>query len=147
MWNPAAAPPLAAGPVHRPDLKAVSRELLSLVLLILAVLGFLALAGRLGRGLVRLALNAAESTHATGLAEVSERRGDITGMMETRNAAQTLRRSRRITLLSIAGCFLLIAIPPFAGVAREVYAACALLWFVPAQRIRPTVQVRTPDAP
>jgi hypothetical protein len=125
----------------------VSRELLSLILLILAVLGFLALAGRLGRALLRLALNAAESTAATGLAEVNERRGDITAMMETRNAAQTLRRSRRVTLLSAAACFLLIAIPPFAGVAREVYAACALLWFVPARGIRPTVQLRTPDAP
>jgi hypothetical protein len=125
----------------------VSRELLSLVLLILAVLGFLALAGRLGRALLRLALNAAESTHATGLAEVSERRGDITGMIETRTAAQTLRRKRRLTLLSIVACVLLIAVPPFTGVAREVYAACALLWLVPARRIRPTIQVRTPGQP
>lgn len=125
----------------------MSRELLSLVLLLLAVFGFLALAGRLGRALLRLALNAAESTAATGLVEVSERRGDITAMIETRNAAQALRRKRRLTLLTVAGCFLLIAIPPLAGVAREVYAACALLWFVPTRRIRPTVQVRTPGQP
>ncbi|HEX2207802.1 MAG TPA: hypothetical protein VHG93_08965 [Longimicrobium sp.] len=125
----------------------MSRELLSVVLLLLAVLGFVALAARLGRALVRLALNAAESTHAAGLAEVSERRGDITGMLERRTAAQTLRRNRRITLLTAGGCFLLMAIPPFAGVAREVYAACALLWFVPARRILPAVRVRTPDQP
>lgn len=125
----------------------MSRELLSLVLLVLAVLGFLALAGRLGRALVRLALNAAESTAATGLAEVSERRGDITGMMETRNAAQTLRRNRRITLLIVAACVLVMAIPPFAGVAREVYAACALLWFVPSRRIRVPVRMGTPGQP
>jgi hypothetical protein len=125
----------------------VSRELLSLVLLLLAVFGFLALAGRLGRALVRLALNAAESTAASGLAEINERRGDITAMMETRNAAQTLRRSRRITLLTVVGCALLMLVPPFLDVAREVYAACALLWFVPAQRIRPAVQVRTPGQP
>jgi hypothetical protein len=125
----------------------VSRELLSLVLLLLAVFGFLALAGRLVRALVRLALNAAESTAASGLAEINERRGDITAMMETRNAAQTLRRSRRITLLTVVGCALLMLVPPFFDVAREVYAACALLWFVPAQRIRPAVQVRTPGQP
>lgn len=125
----------------------VSRELLSLVLLLLAVLGFLALAGRLGRSLVRLALNAAESTHAAGLADVSERRGDITGMMERRTAAQALRRDRRITLLVAAGCVLLILVPPFAGVAREVYAACALLWFVPGRRIRLPAQMRTPGQP
>lgn len=125
----------------------MSSQLLSFVLLLLAVLGFLALAGRLGRALVRLALNAAESTAATGLAEVSERRGDITGMMERRTAAQTLRRDRRLTVAIAAACILTILIPPFAGVAREVYAACALLWFVPGRRIRPLVQVRTPDQP
>ncbi|HYR08550.1 MAG TPA: hypothetical protein VEQ60_12300, partial [Longimicrobium sp.] len=79
--------------------------------------------------------------------EVSERRGDITGMMETRNAAQALRRKRRLTLLAVVSCVLLIAVPPFAGVAREVYAVCALLWFVPTRRIRPTIQVRTPGQP
>lgn len=115
----------------------MSRDLLSIVLLLLAVFGFLALAGRLARALVRLALNAAESTAATGLAEVSERRGDITGMMEKRTAAQTLRRDRRVTLLIAAACALLIVIPPFAGVAREVYAACALLWLVPTRRLLP----------
>jgi hypothetical protein len=125
----------------------VSRELLSLILLLLAVFGFLALAGRLGRALVRLALNAAESTAATGLAEVSERRGDITGMMEKRTAAQTLRRNRRITLLTVIGCLLLILVPPFAGVAREVYAACAVLWLLPRPRGVLPFQVRTPHQP
>jgi hypothetical protein len=125
----------------------VSRELLSLVLFLLAVLGFLALAGRLAGSLLRLALNAAESTAATGLAEVSERRGDITGFIEKRTAAQTLRRRRRITLLVSAACFLLMAVPPFAGVAREVYAACALLWLLPSSRVLPRIAVRTPDRP
>ena len=125
----------------------MSRELLSLVLLILAVLGFLALAGRLARTLLRLALNAAESTAASGLAEVSERRGDITGMMEKRTAAQTLRRNRRITGLTAIACVLLIVVPPFAGIAREVYAACSLLWLVPARRGQLTVQVRARRQP
>jgi len=125
----------------------VSRELLSLVLLILAVLGFLALAGRLGRALFRLALNAAESTATTGLAEVSERRGDVTGMMEKRTAAQTLRRNRRITLLTAVGCLLLMIVPPFVDVAREVYAACALLWLLPPRRSRLNFQVRVGRQP
>jgi hypothetical protein len=125
----------------------VSQELLSLCLLVLAVFGFVALAGRLGRSVLRLALNAAESTAATGLAEISERRGDITGMMETRNTAQALRRKRRLTVLAVVGCLLLIIVPPFAGVAREVYALCALLWLVPARPIRPPVQVRAPEQP
>jgi hypothetical protein len=125
----------------------VSRELLSLVLLLLAVFGVLALVSRLGRELTRLALNAAEATAATGLAEVSERRGDITGLMERRAAAQTLRRNRRRTLAGVAAFLLLLAIPPFAGLAREVYAACALLWFVPARRLRPRMPVQAPEQP
>lgn len=125
----------------------MSSELLSLCLLVLAVFGFVALAGRLGRSVLRLALNAAESTAASGLAEVSERRGDITAMMETRNAAQALRRKRRLTLLTVVFCLLLIIVPPFAGVAREVYALCALLWFVPARPVRLPTQVRTPGQP
>jgi hypothetical protein len=125
----------------------VSRELLSIVLLLLAVFGFLALVLRLGRELVRLALNAAESTAATGLAEVSERRGDITGLMERQAAAQSLRRARRRTIAEVAFLFLLIAIPPFTEFTREVYAACALLWFIPARRLRPRVQVQTPGQP
>jgi hypothetical protein len=125
----------------------VTRELLSLVLLLLAVFGFLALVSRLGRELTRLALNAAEATAATGLAEVSERRGDITGLMERRAAAQTLRRNRRRTLAGVATFLLLLAIPPFAGLAREVYAACALLWFVPARRLRPRMPVQAPEQP
>ena len=125
----------------------MSRELLSLVLLLLAVFGFVALVSRLGRELVRLALNAAESTAATGLAEVSERRGDVTGLMERQAAARSLRRARRRTVAGVAVLFLLLAVPPFTSLAREVYAACALLWFVPARRLRPRVQVATPPQP
>jgi hypothetical protein len=125
----------------------VSRELLSVVLFLLAVLGVVAVVLRLGRELVRLALNAAESTAATGLAEVSERRGDITGLMERRAAADTLRRGRRLAVAQIAALLLLLAVPPFLGVAREVYAAAALLWFIPARKLRPRLPVHAPEQP
>lgn len=125
----------------------MSRELLSFVLFLLAVLGVVAVLLRLGRELVRLALNAAESTHATGLAEISERRGDITGLMERRAAAGTLRRDRRLALAQVAIFLLLLVVPPLAGLAREVYAACALLWFVPARKLRARVPVHAPEQP
>ena len=125
----------------------MSRELLSVVLFLLAVLGVVSVLLRLGRELVRLALNAAESTHATGLAEISERRGDITGLMERRAAAGTLRRDRRLALAQIVFFLLLLIVPPFAGLAREVYAACALLWFVPARKLRPRTRVHAPGQP
>ena len=123
----------------------MARDLLSLVLLVLAVFGFLALLRRLGGSLLRLGLHAAEGTAAAGLAEVSERRGDITGFMERRADAQTLRRARRRTGAAAAACALLLAVPLFAGVAREVWAACSLLWLLPGRPLRSAASVTPPE--
>jgi hypothetical protein len=112
-------------------------ELLSVVLLMLAVLGFLALMARLGRAALRLGLNAAEATAATGLAEVSQRRGDITGFMERQASGHALRRARRLNAAAALSYALLLAVPPIAGGAREVYAVAALLWLLPRRPIRP----------
>ena len=122
----------------------IRNDLLSLVLLLLAVLGVLALVVRLGRAMLRLGLNAAEATAASGLAEVSERRGDVTGFLERRAFGQTLRRARRRNLAATLAYAALIAIPPFAGVAREVYAAAALLWLLPRRPVRPPAGVTRP---
>lgn len=119
----------------------IRNELLSVVLLLLAFLGVLAIVTRLGRAMLRLGLNAAEATAASGLAEVSERRGDITGFLERRASGETLRRARRRNLAATLAYALLIAIPPFTGVAREVYAAAALLWLLPRRPVRPPVHL------
>lgn len=122
----------------------MSGELLALVLFLLAVFGVLALLGRLARSVVRLGLNAAESTAASGLAELSERRGDITGFMERQAHARGLRHARRRTVALAAVYLLLLAIPPFLGAAREVYAACALLWLLPRA---PLPRIQAPPQP
>ena len=114
----------------------IREELLSLILLVLAVFGFVALVTRLGRAALRLGLNAAETTATSGLAEVSHRRGDITGFLERRASEQSLRRARRRAAVLTLGYVLLLAVPAFAGMAREVYAACSLLWFLPRRPIR-----------
>ena len=119
----------------------IRTELLSLILLVLAVCGFVALVTRLGRSVLRLGLHAAETTATSGLAEVSHRRGDITGYLERRAGEQALRRARRRSGVLTAGYLLLLAVPLFAGLAREVYAACSLLWFLPRQPI-----IRLPSA-
>jgi hypothetical protein len=120
----------------------VTREdLLSVVLLLLAVFGFLALVGRLGRAGLRLGLNAAEATAASGLAEVSHRRGDVTGFLEKQASGAALRRARRINTITFLGYALLLAVPLFAGVARDVYAAASLLWLLPRRSIRPPVEM------
>jgi len=119
----------------------IRNDLLSIVLLLLAVLGVVALASRLGRAALRLGLNAAEATAASGLAEVSHRRGDITGFLERRDAGAALRRARRRNLAAIAGYGLLLVVPLFTGAAREVYAAAALLWLLPRRPVRPPVEL------
>lgn len=120
-------------------------DLLSLVLPLLAVFGFLALLRRLGGSLLRLGLHAAEGTAAAGLAEVHERRGDVTGFLERRADARVLRRARRRTAAVAAASALLLAVPLFAGLAREVWAACSLLWLLPSPPLRPAVSATPPE--
>ncbi|HEY0025184.1 MAG TPA: hypothetical protein VGB24_19880 [Longimicrobium sp.] len=110
-------------------------DVLRIVLPVLAIAGCLALLNRLVRSAARLGLAWMESTAAAGLAEVSERRGDITGLMERRQSEQGIRRNRRKEVVVAAGYLLLLLVPPLAGVAREVYAAGALLWVLPKRRI------------
>jgi hypothetical protein len=110
-----------------------------MILLVLAGAGFVAVVTRLGRSALRLGLNAAETSATSGLAEVSQRRGDITGFLERQATARSLRRGRRAAAVLTAGYLLLLAVPLFAGVTLEVYAACSLLWFLPR---RPLVRAR-----
>ncbi|HZG44119.1 MAG TPA: hypothetical protein VEY93_14320 [Longimicrobium sp.] len=119
-------------------------EFLRVVLPVLAIAGFLALLNRLVRSGARLGVAWMESTAAAGLAEVSERRGDITGLMERRQSEQGIRRNRRKEVVFAAGYLLLLMVPPLAGVAREVYAAGALLWVLPKRRIVLPATLRPP---
>jgi hypothetical protein len=117
-------------------------DVLRTVLPVLAIAGCLALLNRLVRSAARLGVAWMESTAAAGLAEVSERRGDITGLMERRQSEQGIRRNRRKEVVFAAGYLLLV--PPLAGVAREVYAAGALLWVLPKRRIVLPATLRPP---
>lgn len=104
---------------------------LNAMLLLLALLGALALGARGLAALLRAVLAAAEATHVGGLAEVSARRGDLTEMAERRGVVRTARR-RGTRQAAWAGLWLLLLLaPPFLGVAREVYAAAAVLWLFP----------------
>lgn len=100
------------------------------LLVLLAILGAAALAGRVLRTLLRLALRAAEETAASGLAEVSERRGDLTAMTERRAQLQAARARRRRELWALAIWLLWLVLPPILGWLPEGYAAAALLWLV-----------------
>jgi hypothetical protein len=105
---------------------------------LLAVVGGAALLYRVGRGVLRLGLAAAETAAVNGLVEISLRHGDLTGLAERRAAAQLVRRTRIRAGLFLALWLALLVVPLIAGVARLVYAACALLWLLPKEPIRLT---------
>jgi hypothetical protein len=110
---------------------------LTALVAVMSIAGAGALVVRLLRSGARLALCAAEANAATGLADVSARRGDVTGMMERRAAAQVARRERRGALALAFLWLVWLVVPVFAGWAREAFALAAVLWLVPNQPIRP----------
>lgn len=105
---------------------------------LLAFVGGAALLYRVGRGVLRLGLAAAETAAVNGLVEISIRHGDLTGLAERRAAARLVRRTRVRAGLFLLLWLALLVVPLFAGVARLVYAACALLWLLPREPIRLT---------
>jgi hypothetical protein len=117
----------------------VAPDAASLLVAVLAAAGLLALLVRLALALARLGLLVLERSAAEGLAEVSERRGDVTAFLERRSRSSHLRGARRRAALLVLAWCLLLAAPAAAGVAREVYAISALLWLLP----RPGVLHRT----
>lgn len=106
------------------------------ILLGLAILGGTALVYRLFRSLARAAIAAAEATAASGLAEISARRGDITTLAERQETQQDARRSWRRNALYAVLWLLLLVGPLFIGGVREVYALASVVWLLPYRPIR-----------
>jgi hypothetical protein len=104
------------------------------VLFLLALIGGAALIVRLGRTLLRLALETAEATAASELAKLSRRRGDLTTLAERSEGARAARRSRRLDVALALVWLLLLDAPLFTGGARYVYAACSLVWLLPRRK-------------
>jgi hypothetical protein len=122
------------------------------ILGLLAVLGAGALLLRLFGALFGLGLTAVEASAAASLAEASARRGDVTGMLERREASQALRRRRIRSAAWVALWLGLLVVPVVAGVARLAYAAAALLWLQPGRgRMAVTIRAggkwRSPGGP
>lgn len=109
-------------------------EALSGVVIWIAVAGVLALVRRAFGSLLRLALHAAEATAASGLADVSARRGDVTGLAERRAHQERAREMRRAELLRLSLWAGWLVVPAVAAWAPEAYLPAALLWLFPRRR-------------
>lgn len=105
------------------------------VLSVMALVGFAALATRTVRWLLVALLATAEATAAGGLAEVAARNGDLTGMAERQADRRAALRRRRFFLLLVVISIVGIFAAASAGVAREAYAAAALLWLQPSRAV------------
>lgn len=117
---------------------------------LLAFAGCAALLLRLVRAAGRLALRAAEASAAAGLADVSARRGDVTGMIERQNAVKRARRERRGAMGMAVVWLAWLVVPAFAGWAKEAFALASLLWLVPrravARAATPPAEIEVEDA-
>jgi hypothetical protein len=116
-------------------------EALTGLVALMSIAGVVALVFRLLRSTARLALRAAEATTAAGLADVSARRGDVTGMIERRADERLARRERRGALLLGAFWLSWLVVPVFAGWAREAFALAAVLWLLPNQPLRARIGI------
>lgn len=100
------------------------------LVVVFAVLGGLALILRLLRSGLRFALRVAEVAAASGLAEVSARRGDLTGMAERRVELQRALLQRRRDLALTLLWSLWLGAPLFTSWVAEAYALAAPLWLL-----------------
>lgn len=107
------------------------------LLVVLAVVGAFGIIRGLARTLLRLGLRAAEATTAAGLAEVSARRGDLTGLAERREVVKRARRRRTRDLGFTILWLLWLLLPLFFGVVTYAYAVAAPLWLIAPPRITP----------
>jgi hypothetical protein len=104
--------------------------------LLLAMAGAVALAYRALRSFARLVLSLAESTAASGMAEVSARRGDLSALEENRATERAARRRQWRDVLATGLWLAWLLVPPMVGWAALLYAAAAPLWFLPHSPIR-----------
>lgn len=115
----------------------------------LAVLGVGALALRLFGAVGRFVLRAAEIAAASGMAEASTRRGDITALGEARAAIERARwKRRRQGLMAVAwGAWLVL--PLVTRTIPEAWALAAPLWLLPnppaSRGTPPASEVATSD--
>lgn len=104
------------------------------LVVVLAVVGVVAILRGLARTLLRLALRAAEEAAASGMADMSARRGDLTGLAERNEVVRAARQRRRTDLALTVGWVVWLVVPPLAGWALPAYALAAPLWLLGAPR-------------
>src|SRR5262245_11974083 len=107
-----------------------------LLLLILAIAGFLAVARQLTRAVFILLKRSVDSFVLGEVAGERARRGDVTGVVEARAAKGERRRARFISLLAVIGWAALLALPLTTRATLPGFALYSIFWILPLLRRR-----------
>jgi hypothetical protein len=100
------------------------------LVVVLAIAGGMALLSRALRSALRLLLRTGEVTAASGLVDISLRRGDLTTLAERRAQERRARRRRRRDGLLSLLWFAWLLVPVAGGWLPGAYALAAPLWLV-----------------
>lgn len=103
---------------------------MQIVIVLLAVLGFLAVAGRLLRALLLALGTGVESFLAREVTEVNARRGDLTALQEAEARHAIARRARFGAIARVGLWTALLAVPPFTQWTALLYACYSPLWLL-----------------
>jgi hypothetical protein len=108
------------------------------LIVVLAVLGFAAIALRVALALLRLLRGGVEQYVATGVADVRARRGDLTGLSDASVQERRARRSQLVSVGILSFWLLLLIAPALTPWPATLYAAYCVFWLVPRRSARPT---------
>lgn len=106
------------------------------LLTILAVAGVGAAVWHVVRSGFRILRHGATGLWAEELARTRARRGDVTGVQESRGRTEEIARVRRRVVMEGAGWLVLLVVPALTPWARPIYAVYAVLWAMPFLRRR-----------
>jgi hypothetical protein len=132
--NPPPPSPSPAGPGIAAILDRPLAWCMDVLVIVLAIAGFLAALRGLSRASLGLLVRGVEVVMTREQTDIRARRGDITGLGTADEHGALARRHRRRSVLAVGFWATLIVVPLVTPWTRWLYAACSPLWLIPARR-------------
>jgi hypothetical protein len=109
---------------------------MDILLTVLALVGVAAAVWHVVRAAFRFLGHGAAGMWADEVARNHARRGDVTGVEDSRRQREAVKRRKTRAGAEAVGWLILLLVPPLTPWGRHIYAAYTLLWLVPALRGR-----------
>lgn len=120
--------------VGRGGVKGALACRMDVIILMLAVAGFLAALRGLSRSALGLMVRGVEEIVAREATDIQARRGDLTGLQDADAHTARARSRRRRSILAVAFWVVLLLLPPLTPWTAALYAAWSPLWLLPPRR-------------